>query len=400
MAAGQCGNFIIDFDLSCEAELGQTHCTEARIYPDTLCPQNANWSGANIEVEGNCVNDEVHLTIKNTGTGDMVAPLDYIVVEDVLMFDQGNFNLGAGQTMQLPPIAANGATWRLEAEQVPEHPYPGSVAVALEGCDGINELGLVNLFPIENPNPFIAVDCRENQGAFDPNDKQGFPVGYGEEHFIHRNTDIEYLIRFQNMGTDTAFTVIVQDSLSQYLDPTSIRPGAASHAYSFEVIDGNTLRFTFSDIMLPDSNINLAASQGFVQFVAKQKTDVALGSVIENTAAIYFDFNEPVTTNRVFHTIDEDFIEVINDAHEPASVHGQPTVYPNPAFGAVTFALPVELGDNASFMLHDQMGKLARKQAVSDSKFVFERKDMLPGIYFYSIESEGVKLFSGKVVLK
>ncbi len=400
LQAGQCGNFTINFDLSCEAELGQTHCTEAHIYPDTLCPQNANWAGANIEVEGNCINEEVHLTISNTGAGSMSAPLDYIVVEDVLMFSTGSFNLGAGQSMQLSPIPANGATWRLEAEQVPAHPYPGSVAVALEGCDGINELGLINLFPMENPNPFIAVDCQENQGSFDPNDKRAVPVGYGEEHFINRNTDIEYLIRFQNTGTDTAFTVVVEDALSPHFDPTSICPGASSHNYAFEVRDGNTVRFTFENIMLPDSNINLAASQGFVKFVAKQKPNVALGSIIENTAAIYFDFNDPITTNRVFHTIGEDFIEVLNSNSETASVHGQPTVFPNPAFGAVTFALPLELKEASYFTLHDQMGKLAHRQTIAGNKFVFERKGMVPGIYFYSIENEGVVLFTGKVVLK
>jgi hypothetical protein len=400
LAAGQCENFTINFDLSCEAELGQTHCTEAHIQPDTLCPQNASWTGANIEVQGRCENEQVILTIRNTGSGAMAGPQEYIVVEDVLMFDNGNFNLGAGQSMQLAPIPANGATWRLEAEQAPAHPYPGNVSISLEGCDGINELGLVNLFPVENPNPFIAVDCQENQGSFDPNDKQAVPVGYGDDHFIYRNTDIEYLIRFQNTGTDTAFTVVVEDALSQYLDPTSIRPGASSHAYSYDLKDGNTVRFTFENILLPDSSENLAGSQGFVKFLAKQKPNLALGSVIENTAAIYFDFNEPITTNRVFHTIGEDFIEVINSASETANVHGQPTVYPNPAFGAVTFALPIELGGNAHFTMHDQLGNLAHRQAVTGNKFVFERKGMTPGIYFYSIENEGVVLFTGKVILK
>nr|MCU0348823.1 T9SS type A sorting domain-containing protein [Saprospiraceae bacterium] len=400
LAPGECGSFPVAFMLSCEAVLGQTHCSEAHIYPDTLCPISSDWSGANIEVSGECINDEILLRIKNTGNGDMTAPLDFIVVEDVIMYMQGNFNLGAGQTYEVPAFAANGATWRLEAEQVPEHPYPGSVAVALEGCDGINELGLVNLFPLENPNPFIAVDCQENIGAFDPNDKQAQPKGYGEEHFIHRNTDIEYTIRFQNTGTDTAFTVVILDQLSEHLDPTSIRPGASSHAYSFELIGGDSLRFTFSNIMLPDSNVNLAASQGFVQFVAKQMPDLALGSVIANEAAIYFDFNDPITTNRVFHTIGEDFIQVLNSASETANVHGQPTVYPNPAFGAVTFALPLELKDASYFTLHDQLGKLVHRQAVSGDKFVFERKGMAPGIYFYSIENEGLKIFAGKVVLK
>ncbi len=398
LGAGQSGGFSINFDLSCDAELGQTHCTEAHIFPDTLCPQNANWSGANIVVEGNCVNDEVHLTIKNTGTGNMTAPLDFIVVEDVIMYMQGDFNLGAGQSQQLLPIPASGETWRLEAEQVPSHPYPGNVSITLEGCNGLNMTGLVNLFPTENPNPFITVDCQANIGAFDPNDKSATPAGYGSPHFIERNTDIEYLIRFQNAGTDTAFTVVILDSLSQYLDPTTIRPGVGSHPFSFEILEEKLLRFTFSDIMLPDSNINEAASHGFVQFVAKQKPDLVKNTVIENTAAIYFDFNEPVITNTVFHAIGENFIEV-SDAKESNGL-APLKVFPNPASDAVTFSLPIALGENANFQLHDQLGKLVHNQPVSGEQFRFERKGMAPGIYFYSIENEGLKLYSGKVILR
>lgn len=397
LAPGQNGSFFIYFNLSCDAELGQTHCTEAHIFPDTICPQNGNWSGANIEVEGNCLNDEVHLSIKNTGTGDMTAPLEFIVVEDVIMYMQNTFDLAAGQSYALPVIAANGETWRLEAQQAPAHPYPGNVSVSLEGCNGLNMTGLVNLFPTEDPNPFIAVDCQANIGSFDPNDKTVNPVGYGAGHFITRNTDIEYTIRFQNTGTDTAFTVVILDSLSHYLDPMTIRPGSGSHPFSFEEMDG-VLRFTFANIQLPSKDANEPTSHGFVQFTAKQKPDLNLGTVIENSAAIYFDFNAPVITNTVFHTIGENFIEV-SDASETNGL-APLKVFPNPASDAVTFSLPLVLGENASFQLHDQLGKLVRSQPISGDQFRFERKGMASGIYFYSIENEGLKLYSGKVILK
>jgi hypothetical protein len=398
LGMGQTGSFNIEFELSCDAMLGQTHCTEAHIFPDTICPQGGNWSGANIAVEGNCEGDSVHLRIRNTGTGNMTAPLDFIVVEDVIMYMSGDFNLNAGELYEIPAIAAGGETWRLEAQQVPAHPYPGSVSVTLEGCNGLNMTGLVNLFPTDNPNPFIAVDCQENVGSFDPNDKSAVPTGYGNPHFINQNTDIEYLIRFQNTGTDTAFKVVILDTLSEFLDPTTIRPGASSHPFSFEILDEKLLRFNFSGIMLPDSNTNEAASHGFVQFVAKQKPDLAKNTVIENTAAIYFDLNAPVITNTVFHTISENFIEVsdASEANGLAPLH----VFPNPASEAVTFMLPIVLGENASFQLHDQLGKLVRNQSFSGDQFRLERKGMASGIYFYSIENEGVKLYSGKVILR
>ncbi len=399
LEAGECSSFNIVFELSCEAVLGQTHCTEAHIYPDTLCPENPLWSGANIEVEGFCKNDTVNFTIKNTGTGNMLAPLDYIVVEDVIMYLQAPFQLNVGQSLSFE-MEASGQTFRMEAEQVPNHPFPGSVAVAVEGCNGLNFTGLVNLFCTENPNPFIAVDCQENIGSFDPNDKSAAPFGYGENHFIERNTDLEYLIRFQNTGTDTAFKVVVLDTLSQYLDPISVRPGIGSHPFSFEMLDENVLRFTFDNILLPDSTTNEPASHGFVKFSVKQQPGISLGTVIENSAAIYFDFNEPVITNTVFHTIGENFIEVTSDAVERPSGYGELLVYPNPSSGYANFEIPGNTLEDGTFVLHDHLGRVVRTESVAGNRFRFERGLLVPGIYFYSIENAGAKLYSGKIILK
>ncbi|MEO1259775.1 MAG: T9SS type A sorting domain-containing protein [Bacteroidota bacterium] len=402
VAAGECGNFKIYFDLECTAELGASHCVDAHIFPDTLCaPLLLSWSGANIEAEAVCQNDTVFLSVKNTGTAAMAGPLEYIVVEDLIMLNADQFDLAPGEVATMPGIPANGATYRIEAEQEPGHPFPGNVAAAVEGCNGVNIFGLLNLFPLENPNPFIATDCQQNIGSFDPNDKQAFPTGYGDEHFIKKNTDIDYLIRFQNTGTDTAFKVVIIDELDTALDPATIRPGAASHPYQFELIDGNTLRFTFDDIMLPDSNINEPASHGFVKFKASQKVDLPLGTVIENEAAIYFDFNDPIITNTVFHTLGENFVEVINDTDERPHSLGALKTYPNPSLGDVTFEIPESITAEAVFILHDALGKQLVFDAFSaKNTYRFERGDLAPGIYFYQVEMDGVGMYSGKVILK
>lgn len=399
LAAGECGSFTIDFLLSCDAVLGQTHCSEAHIFPDTLCPQLAGWSGANIEVEGVCQNGLVQLTIKNTGSGDMPGPLDFIVVEDVIMYMQDTFQLNAGQVKALPPISANGATWRLDAEQAPVHPYPGNVAVALEGCDGINQLGLVNLFPTENPNPFIGVDCQENIGSFDPNDKAAVPAGFGDDHFIRANTAIEYTVRFQNTGTDTAFQVVILDTLSSHLDPLSVRPGTGSHPFSFERLDGNVLRFRFSDIQLPDSGSNEPASHGYVTFQVQQQPNLPIGTLLENTASIYFDFNEPIRTNTVFHTIGENFI-VINNVDD-VNNGGALLVYPNPAAGYAVFEIPQGTDVHAGqFTLYDSRGGVVKMAQFDGHRYRFERGNLAPGMYHFTIGLEGGKRYSGKVVLQ
>ena len=81
------------------------------------------------------------------------------------------------------------------------------------------------------------------------------------------------------------------------LDISTIRPGVSSHDYELEIVQGPILQFTFENIMLPDSNINEPASHGFVNFSIAPREGLDFGTVLQNTAAIYFDFNEPVITN-------------------------------------------------------------------------------------------------------
>lgn len=393
LGAGECVHFNLNYLLACDVPLGVTHCSEAQIFPDTLCGSNAQWSGADIRVEGYCDGDSVRLEIANIGTGDMVQPLEFVVVEDVIMVQDGAFQLNKDERLNFS-VPANGATWRLQAQQEPYHPWGGPESIAVEGCGGIHETGLVTMFPFNNPNPFTSRDCQQNVGSYDPNDKQAFPSGFGDDHMLEANTDLEYMIRFQNTGTDTAFKVVVLDTLSTLLDPASVRPGTSSHTYAFELLDNHILKFQFDNILLPDSNVNEAASHGFFKFRVAQKPDNPLGSKIENSGAIYFDFNDPVITNTVFHTIGEHFV-LSGTNSGPAA--GSIQAYPNPAGDLVFFDLPAGKGQ---FTLRNQLGQLIRSSKITQSPFRFERGALPSGVYFFNIQMEDQRLFTGKVILK
>lgn len=135
-------------------------------------------------------------------------------------------------------------------------------------------------------------------GSFDPNDKTVLPEGPTPANI----GELDYLIRFQNTGTDTAFKVVVVDTLPSNLDPLSIKSVVASHAYKLS-IKGNILTFTFDKIFLPDSFVNEKASHGFVRFKIRPQKWVYEGSFIFNKAAIYFDYNEPVITNTTLNQL-------------------------------------------------------------------------------------------------
>ncbi|WP_273445200.1 T9SS type A sorting domain-containing protein [Neolewinella agarilytica] len=160
--------------------------------------------------------------------------------------------------------------------------------------------------------------------AIDPNDKQVSPSRPepSGSNYTQLDETLRYTIRFQNTGNDTAFTVRIQDKISESLNLETLKPLAASHPYSVSVRNDRTVVFLFEDILLPDSTTNLPGSQGFVTFEIQPFPDLDDFSTIDNTAGIYFDFNQPVITNTVTSTLveflDEDqdgflFYEDCND---------------------------------------------------------------------------------------
>jgi uncharacterized repeat protein (TIGR01451 family) len=308
---GKCGTFQITATVNCDSTvLGQTHCVEAHIYPDSVCVPVQGWSGASIEVSGTCERDSVSFLIRNVGTAPTSTGLKSIIIEDNVVFLKQPINLLLSGTQTIK-VKATGATYRLIADQEPNHPDlsvgGGNPTAVVEGCrSNVQEpfsLGYVTQFDENDGNPFISIDCRQNFGSYDPNDKQAYPQGISNQHFIDEKAELDYTIRFQNTGTDTAFTVVVKDTLSSLLDVATVRAGASSHRYQLDILEGRILKFTFNKINLPDSTRNKLKSQGFIKFLVRLKPNIAFGSKIENKAAIYFDFNEPIITNKTFHTL-------------------------------------------------------------------------------------------------
>ncbi|MEM6967335.1 MAG: T9SS type A sorting domain-containing protein, partial [Bacteroidota bacterium] len=305
---GACGEFSVSVYVDCDSTvLGQTHCVEAHIFPDSFCliPMTV-WDSSSFTVDGTCAGDSVIFEFRNVGTASPTTPrVASIIQDDIIVFIYVlDLNPGQSDSLVLYP---QGATVRAEVQQSEGHPGQSMPTSVIEGCGASPaswSLGYVTQFPMDDGNHFVDVDCQENIGSYDPNDKAAYPRGYFSENFINSEDEIEYHIRFQNTGTDTAFTVVIRDTLSEFLDPTTIRTGASSHAYEFELLNNGILKFTFDNILLPDSATNLVASNGFVKFKIAQRPNNLPGTVITNSAAIYFDFNLPIITNEVVHTIE------------------------------------------------------------------------------------------------
>jgi len=223
-----------------------------------------------------CDGDSIRFQITNIGIAPMSEALEYIVIEDNIMREMGDFELAPGQIEEIH-FAANGATVRLEADQATGHPGISTPNVTVEGCDpdgdGVFSLGYFTQWPDDDGNPHISIECLEIFGPYDPNDKAALPTGVTENHYIEQNIDIEYKIRFQNVGTADAMTVVVLDTLSPFLDISTLQLGASSHTYQFELLTNNILKFTFDGINLPPEEVDEAGSNGFLKFKISQVVD-------------------------------------------------------------------------------------------------------------------------------
>lgn len=391
------GTINVTVKVDCDSTaIGQTHCSTAHIYPDSICATTSAWDMSSLQIKSKCELGKATFEVKNIGSLPTSQPRQSIVIEDQIMMLQTPINLGVGET-KFYDFFPNGKTVRVQIEQANFHPSGNAfISSAIEGCGGTPTLGMITQFSQNDNETFVDTDCRQNIGAYDPNDKSASPRGYGEKSLIEPNTDIEYQINFQNEGTDTAFTVVLRDTIDQNLDLSTIQLVASSHPYSWTIEDRNTLKVTFNNIHLTTKKQSDSLSQGFLRYRISQKPNLASGIVIKNRAGIYFDFNKPIITNTTIHRIGRNFILV---AVPDIKISGLDVkVFPNPFQNTTTFS--INNTDNQSFDLKiiDNLGRVIYNEKANNGQIQFQNS-LNKGIYFYQI-TQGNKRSSGKLMVQ
>ncbi|MEO1435352.1 MAG: T9SS type A sorting domain-containing protein, partial [Bacteroidota bacterium] len=398
---GECRSLPIMINVSCDADLGQNHFIDVRVSPFDIClPPDPIWDGSSVLVTELCVTDSVQFILENVGSGDMTELKTYQIFRDLDVWESGSFQLEANEQLFFS-LPADGSVWRFEAEQSTGHPGVDTPISFNADCGPtIINPAIVSMFPQNDGNPWIDIDCQQNIGAYDPNDKNAQPTGVGPEHYLEANTDLEYKIRFQNTGTDTAFNVVIRDTLAPGLNGYSLVMGASSHDYTYDLRNGNILVVTYDNIMLPDSNVNEPASNGFFQFRIQQQPDLPVGTIIENRAAIFFDFNEPIITNSYFHEIAEfpltTSIETVERKEEGPEVR----IMPNPFRGQTRIEVMSDRYTDLEFWVYDALGQRVDFKRFTGKQLDYQQNHLPKGVYVYEIRSSGQRLQSGKLMVQ
>lgn len=226
--------------------------------------------------------------------------------------------------------------------------------------------------------------------SFDPNAKEVTPAGYYD---LQHDSTLTYTIHFQNTGTDTAFTVVVRDTLPLDLDITTFRLGATSHPCTWSLTGNGILTFTFDGILLPDSTTNEAESHGLVNFTIKPIQPLTPGQEISNVADIYFDFNAPVRT--------EPASVVVTDGTgiRPLATVEKLSIFPVPTKNTITAALPKGFRSTSAWAVGvDGLGLPMLPVGITQERASFGTQYLAPGAYVLTLQSKDGRRLSGRFV--
>lgn len=222
------------------------------------------------------------VTIENIGCDQFSGQVNLSIPEEISFVDEIGSDFGFSEG-ELSAVLSN-----LNASEILTLRFQGQVEDESFEGDTVRIEGVVGVYTASYKE---VITC-----AIDPNDKQVLPSRNYPNNYTLNSELINYKVRFQNTGSDTAFTVEIIDTLSSYLDWSSILFLSSSHTGTFTVEDG-ILTMLYKDIALVDSTTNEPESHGFFTFEIAVNEGVEDFTIVENTASIYFDLNQPIHTN-------------------------------------------------------------------------------------------------------
>ena len=189
---------------------------------------------------------------------------------------------------------------------------------------------------------------------------------------------LTYTVYFQNTGNDTAQFVYIRDTLQNYFQLNSLNVVSASHPYTYSLGKHREIIFRFDNSQLPDSNVNVAGSNGYIKYTITVDPAGREIDLLTNKADIYFDYNLPVTTNTTQTTV-EDVITGIT-----AEKNSQTFIYPNPNKG-IFHLMGVKDDPMLHFEVMDLSGKLVMEDAKGNLSDTFDLTNLEPGTYLLKL---------------
>lgn len=259
--------------------------------------------------------------------------------------------------------------------------FPGNTPAGTPYCF---QLALSNPNDSDLSNNMDTI-CGVILNSYDPNEKL---VDQPTNIDPNEVEEFQYVIHFQNDGNYDATDVVIQDTISANLDLSTFKYVGSKHGVATSInTTTRVVTFSFNDINLGQSSVDLDASQGFVIYSISEEAGLAEGTEIENTAYIYFDFNPAIVTNTTYNVnelplgLNESISEWVN-------------LYPNPAEDKIKFSGASVNG----ISIYDLTGKLVLEtNTILDNEVSLN--NLQTGIYQVVLKT-GNSISTQKLVIK
>lgn len=389
----QNGEYSIITDVYNDTIRAQINCNYAEYYPEFYIPQQSdtaydfavhlrpNIKDLRIDLNNLTIprpgsEYKVQITYSNEGTVPMNGYID-LVFDTALQFSEANppFNSSSQDSLRwyyntLLPFQTKAITIKF------------MIPVNAESGQELNCTAYIN--PIEEDsakNNNTSQLKRTISASFDPNNKTVQPDStYISPYFIQNQQELIYTINFQNTGNDTAFNITIIDTLSSNLFVPSFKIISSSHDFNYSISGHGIIEFLFSNIMLPDSTINEPQSHGYIKYSVKPKADLIIGDEIKNTAHIYFDLNEAVTTNTTNNTVS--IIQKVSSKTSQSSY----IIYPNPT--CETLNIKTDYSGLKTIQIFDSRGSLLETINTFQTHYQIDCNNLSSGLYFININEK------------
>lgn len=282
----------------------------------------------------------------------------------------------------MTPSAVSGHTLTYSIPDISTlYPWSFGIVVATDSTADMDSTVCITVI-IKSATPDIRVYddtlavCNTIRNSFDPNHKDVYPAIASPE-----GGWLTYTIHFQNTGNDTAYTVVLRDTLSSLVRPETFEYMASSHPAVVQ-LDGRAMTFTFAKINLVDSATNPPLSEGWIQYRVKSRPALPLQTQIPNTAYIFFDLNAPIVTNTAVATVDttaQGPSGIRSIAHSAAI-----SLYPNPNTGI--FTLQSAGAQAGEYTVTDMLGNVIQQRTVTSTLQPIDLREAAPGIYTIAVK--------------